>query len=257
MNAIIAAAGMGTRLGNFTKDRPKCMLELNGKKLFDRQTDLLLKNGISEINVVIGYRKEWFKDKRFKYFVNKDYADNNILHSLFCAEKAMDTGFLFSYSDIIYDGVIVEQMLNQNSDIAIAVDPEWRSHYKGRIEHPIEQAELVFSEDGEKRISKIKKNGDCANACGEFLGIACFSKRGAKNLKEVFGELRNYYSRNPDKPFHSARSFKQSYLTDMFQEMVDRGYRVNIVKIAGKWTEIDTPEDLLTARAMWSDEKGN
>jgi len=256
MNAIIVAAGMGKRLGGFTVDRPKCMIEINGKTLLKRQTDLLLRNGISRINVVVGFKKEWFTDKRFGYFLNTSYENNNILHSLFCAEKAMDKGFFFSYSDILYESVIVRQMLNQDSDIAIAVDPEWESYYEGRIEHPIDEAELVFSENGET-VTQIRKNAEHTNALGEFLGLACFSEQGAKDLKEVFGELQNYYARNPGKPFHSARSFKQAYLTDMFQEMVDRDYRVTIVKIEGKWAEMDTPEDLRKVRKVWSDEKGN
>ena len=256
MKAIIVAAGMGKRLRGFTSDKPKCMIEINGITLFERQTELLLRNGISEVNVVIGYRREWFTNNEFVYHINTDYENNNILHSLFCAETAMDTGFLFSYSDIIYDADIVRQMLDQDSGISIAVDTGWEMHYKGRLEHPMAEAELVFSEDG-KSVSKIHKNGNHKNARGEFLGLACFNGRGAKDLKEVFGELRNYYARNPDKPFHSARSFNQAYLTDMFQEMVDRGYRVDIVEIAGKWAEIDTLEDLRAVREKWSDKKGS
>jgi len=256
MKAIIVAAGMGNRLRGFTSDKPKCMIEINGISLFKRQTEILLRNGISEINVVTGYRKEWFTNNRFTYHINTNYENNNILHSLFCAETAMDTGFLFSYSDIIYDADIVRQMLDQDSGISIAVDTGWKMHYKDRLEHPIAEAELVFSEDG-KTVSKIHKNGNHKNARGEFLGLACFSERGAKELKEVFGELLSHYEKNSDKPFHSARSFKQAYLTDMFQEMVDRGYRVNIVEISGKWAEIDTPEDLRSVRKIWADEKGN
>lgn len=256
MKAIIVAAGMGKRLRGFASDKPKCMIEINGRSLFKRQTEILLRNGISEINVVTGYRKEWFTNNEFVYHINTEYENNNILHSLFCAETAMDKGFLVSYSDIIYDADIVRQMLDQDSDISIAVDTGWKMHYKGRLEHPIAEAELVFSEDQET-VSKIHKNGDHKNARGEFLGLACFSERGAKGLKEVFGELLKHYEKNPDKPFHSARSFKQAYLTDMFQEMVDRGYRVNIVEITGKWAEIDTPEDLRSVREMWSDEKDN
>ena len=73
VNAIIVAAGTGKRLHDFTRDRPKCMIEINGRTLLERQTEVLIQNGISEINVVIGYRKEWFKDKRFRYFLNTDY----------------------------------------------------------------------------------------------------------------------------------------------------------------------------------------
>ncbi len=104
MDAIIVAAGMGKRLKGLTTDKPKCMLEIDGISIFTRQTDLFLENGITDINVVVGYKKECFTDKRFKYFVNNEYRKNNILHSLFYAEEAMDSGFLFSYSDIVYDG---------------------------------------------------------------------------------------------------------------------------------------------------------
>jgi len=255
MKAIIVAAGMGKRLSGFTSDKPKCMIEINGRSVFERQTELLLRSGITEINVVTGYRSEWFTNNEFVYHLNTNYENNNILQSVFCAEAAMDAGFLFSYADIIYDADIVRQMLDQNSDISIAVDTDWEMHYKGRLEHPITEAELVFSEDG-KTVSKIHKDGDHKNALGEFLGLACFNERGAKNLKKTFGELKAFYVRNPCESFHSARSFKKAYLTDMLQEMVDRGYRVNIVEISGKWAEIDTPEDLKSAREMWSDEKG-
>jgi len=242
MNAIIVAAGIGKRLKGFSDDRPKCMLEISGVSLFKRLTDLLLQSGISMINVVVGYRKEWFRDKSFRYFVNTDFENNDILHSLFYAEQAMDSGFLFSYSDIIYDRVIVRQMLNLEFDIAIAVDPNWEKHYEGRTGHPVDEAELVFSEDG-KIVTSIKKNGDYSKACGEFIGVAYFSRQGARDLKLVFDDLKDFYSRNPEESFHTAKTFKKAYMTDMFQEMTNRGYPVHIITTKGSWAEIDTPQD--------------
>ena len=91
MKAIIVAEGMGKRLRGFTNDKPKCMIDINGISLFERQTELLLRNGISQINVVTGYRREWFPNNEFVYHINAKYENNNILHSLFCAETAMDT----------------------------------------------------------------------------------------------------------------------------------------------------------------------
>jgi choline kinase len=227
------------------------MLEIGGVSLFERQTELLLTNGISSINIVVGYKKEYFTDNRFRYFVNKDYENNNILHSLFYAKDAMNSGFLFSYCDIIYDGVVVRQMLSSGSDIAVAVDPNWIKHYEGRTEHPIEQAELVFSRNG-KTVSEIRKHADYDNAVGEFLGIAYFSEVGARILKEVFFDLEEYFSSNPGKPFQTAKTFKQAYMTDMFQELAYRGYAVDIVKIEGNWAEIDTPQDLERVNTIWA-----
>ncbi|MBI4373680.1 MAG: NTP transferase domain-containing protein, partial [Deltaproteobacteria bacterium] len=68
MNAIIVAAGSGKRLREFTDLRPKCLLEINGVTLLERQVETLFRNGLSEINVVIGHRKECFTDTRLNYF---------------------------------------------------------------------------------------------------------------------------------------------------------------------------------------------
>ncbi len=250
MNAIIVAAGMSKRLREFTTDRPKCMVDINGKSLFKWQTETLFKNGISKINVVVGYKKEWFKNNKYHYYENKDFQNNNILHSLFYAEEAMGSGFLFSYSDIIYEGNIVKQMLSSGADIAVAADANWISHYEGRTEHPIEEAELLFSEDC-KTVSLMKKNADHEKAFGEFIGMAFFSERGAKVLINVFGELKEYYKKNSAKSFHTAKTFKQAYMTDMIQELADRGYIIEIVGVKGRWAEIDTSWDLEVVKKNW------
>ncbi|MBT6230319.1 MAG: adenylyl-sulfate kinase, partial [Candidatus Scalindua sp.] len=125
VKAIIVAAGMGNRMNHLTEEKPKCMLEVGGKTILDRLIDNFLNCGILNINVVVGYKKEHFDDDRYQCFVNHDYENNNILHSLFYAEEAMNSGFLFSYSDIIYDEAVICQMLESNSDITIAVDCNW------------------------------------------------------------------------------------------------------------------------------------
>jgi len=250
IKAIIVAAGMGNRMNHLTQKKPKCMLEVGGKTILDRLIDNFLNCGISNINVVVGYKKEHFNDGRYQCYVNHDYENNNILHSLFYAEEAMDSGFLFSYSDIIYDEVVIRQMLESNSDIAIAVDCNWLEYYEDRVDHPISEAELVFSEN-RKTVTLISKDADFKNAFGEFLGVAYFSRRGAEILKDVFNDLSQYYYANSHQTFHTAKSFEKAYLTDMLQEIINRGYSVDIVQIKGNWTEIDIPRDLTVSEQLW------
>ncbi len=254
IKAIIIAAGMGNRMNHFTKEKPKCMLKVGGKTILDRLIDNLLNCGVSNINVVVGYKKEHFDDDRYQCYVNHDYENNNILHSLFYAEEAMDSGFLFSYSDIIYDGSVIRQMLESNSDIAVAVDCNWLEYYEDRVDHPISEAELVFSED-RKTVTLIRKDADFKNAFGEFLGVAYFSRKGAKILKDVFYDLLQYYNENSHQTFHTAESFKKAYLTDMLQEIINRGYSVDLVQIKGNWTEIDIPRDLTVSEQFWGKEE--
>lgn len=58
MQGIILAAGMGTRISKYFKDAAKCMLEINGEKLIERQINALNKAGIKRIIIVCGYKKE-------------------------------------------------------------------------------------------------------------------------------------------------------------------------------------------------------
>jgi choline kinase len=116
--AIIVAAGMGKRMKHHTSDKPKILLEVGGVTLLERLTNNLQKSGITDINLVVGYKRELFQGlNKYKVFVNDDYENNNILNSLFYAEDAMHSGFFFSYSDIVYDENIVKQMRSDNSDI--------------------------------------------------------------------------------------------------------------------------------------------
>ena len=58
MQAIILAAGMGRRLGEFTKQNTKCMVQVNGTRLIDRLLGQLSKLSLSRIVIVIGYEGE-------------------------------------------------------------------------------------------------------------------------------------------------------------------------------------------------------
>src|SRR3954452_23487062 len=58
MKAIILSAGQGSRLGHMTDDRPKCLIEFNGRSLLDRQLDALAANEVEEAVVVTGFHDE-------------------------------------------------------------------------------------------------------------------------------------------------------------------------------------------------------
>ena len=61
MQAIILAAGMGKRLGEYTKDNTKCMLPINGERLIDRTLSILSNLQIKNVTIVIGYKGEKLK----------------------------------------------------------------------------------------------------------------------------------------------------------------------------------------------------
>lgn len=247
MKAIIIAAGPGSRLMPITDDKPKCLLEVKGKTIMQRQLETFKGCGINDIVVVRGYKGEMIDYHRIRYYENSDYKNNNILRSLFYAESEMDDEFVFSYSDIIFEQGVVERLLQSQADISLVVDVDWLVHYEHRYQHPVEEAELVMVENN--KVTKIGKSiVEPTKAYGEFIGLAKFTKRGAEILRSNYHRMVTKYH---GKSFQQAASLGKAYLTDMIQELIDIGYVIHNTDIKGGWIEIDTPEDLERAQRLF------
>ena len=89
MKAIILAAGEGSRLRPYTLDRPKCLVEVAGVSLIDRQISILQSCGIDEVVVIGGYRSEMLEGKGTRLKTNDRYAETNMVWTLFCAEEEL------------------------------------------------------------------------------------------------------------------------------------------------------------------------
>ena len=90
------AAGKGSRLGKYTKNNTKCMLEVYGKTLLERAIDALLKANIKDFIIVLGYKGDNVKkyieesglDKliNITYIYNDVYDTTNNIYSLYLAK---------------------------------------------------------------------------------------------------------------------------------------------------------------------------
>jgi len=238
--ALIIAAGLGSRLKEHTENLPKCMLDFGGKTLLQRQLDSYKKCGVQDISLIRGYKKDKINYKGIKYFENTDYKNNNILNSIFYAEKIINGNIIISYSDILFDSSVVERTINSDHDISVVVDIDWRGYYVGRKDHPISEAEnVIFNSNNEvEKIGKINTGNEEVH--GEFIGMIKLSNRGTEIFKEHFHRLKRIYW---NKPFQRAKVFQKAYLTDFIQELVDTGIKVHCVIIESGWKEIDTVED--------------
>ena len=87
MKVIILAAGMGTRLGKYTENLPKCMLNFNGKPLIQQQVETLRKAGITDISIVRGYQPEKIDLENVKDFLGKEKYMVNSYHNQAVTEE--------------------------------------------------------------------------------------------------------------------------------------------------------------------------
>ena len=245
MKAIIVAAGMGRRLGSHTAEIPKCMVDVGGKSILQHQVEALRAAGVDEINVVRGYLGDRITVPGLTFYENPEYRENNILASLFFAAPAMEGGFVFSYSDIIYDATVTRALVAAAGDYRLIIDRGWDRSYAGRHDHPVSEGELTLVEGASvKRVGKGLVSPDVT--VGEFIGLAYFSARAAARMRAEYERLRA--TAGDAAPFGSARALRKAYLTDMLNHLIAEGEAMTPVFIDGHWREIDTVEDLLRIR---------
>ena len=249
MRAIILAAGSGLRLGQHTKDIPKALLDLNGKSILERQISLLREHGVNEIFVVIGYKREKHILKDIEYIFNPRYSETEQLASMMVARTKIFDDVLIIFGDIIFDSQILQQILASNDDIAIAIDLDWEKSYNERPDNPKLLADKVLI--NQKKILQISAKEtslDIKNqAVGEFLGIIKLSGNGSKTIIKKYEELEKSHVGK----FHDADSLEKAKLVDILQELIDSKIEISPISIAGKWCEIDTPNDLERARKIF------
>jgi choline kinase len=242
---IIIAAGLGSRMGSFTEKLPKCMLPIAGRPLLHHTIDRLREFGCDQIVVVVGYKSEQIAAPDCVLVENTDFNNNNILHSLMCARDFLSDGVVCTYSDIWLEPEVITQLRETSGDIVAATDIDWEPYYIGRSDHPLSEAENVFLDSGNriKFLGKHLRPEDAGNFdCGEFLGLWRMSKAGTKQFVELFDELDEKLG--ADSPFQQAVAWSKSYITDLFQELIERGGEITASLTERQWAELDTRQDI-------------
>ena len=247
MKVVIISAGDASRLSQLTKEKPKGLLDINGKTILDRQISLFRSNGIDDIIIIRGALD--FGIKNVSYIHDEHCEQHDVLGSLMAAKDEIEGKVITSYSDILFDESILRQLLEFSGDIGIPIDLDWEKSYGDRTQHPRSEADNVLIKN--KKIIRIEKGIEKTTEdeiVGEFLGLMTLSKKGSEIFVENYLKLLHTHQGS----FHRSASLKKAYLTDMIQELIDLGYDVYPIIVSGEWCEIDTQQDLERARKLFS-----
>ena len=234
---IILAAGTGSRMGNFTKKKPKCLLEINNESILSRQIRVIKECNINKIFIVGGYLVSLLKKFKLKTITNNDYRTSNMVWSLFKAKKYLNSKTIISYGDIIYHRKILKKLTENKSDIAIAVDQNYKKYWKSRFKNPFRDLETLKIEKN-KLIEIGKKTNSYKNIHGQYIGLIKLSNLGCKIFKKAFKELN---LRNDE---IQGKTIKKAFFTDFLQEMIMSGVKITPVFFKDPWVEIDTIKDI-------------
>ena len=114
MKAVILAAGKGSRLGTYTKGKPKCLLKLGSETILQREIRILQTCGIhrNEIYVVGGYRHELLRNDAPNLIINNDYEKKDNSYSLGLALKYVcDDNILILDADLCFEEELIYEIL--------------------------------------------------------------------------------------------------------------------------------------------------
>ena len=228
--ALILAAGRGSRLLDLTHDRPKCMVEVCGYPILKWVIDSLHQNGIDRITIIGGYRHEALPTSGLNVIVNGRWAETNMVSTLRCASsmlRAEET--IISYSDILYHPGIVATLLSCRDDIAITFDRKWRTLWEERFTDPLSDAESFRQESG-ALVEIGARASSLEDIKGQFMGLLKVTSRGWAQIESYLSGL-------------SSLEVDRLDTTSLLSRLVARGVRIAAIGVDGHWCEIDGPAD--------------
>tara|TARA_B100001123_G_C15295410_1_gene1018992 strand:+ start:169 stop:942 length:774 start_codon:yes stop_codon:yes gene_type:complete len=239
MQVIILAAGMGTRLGKLTHEKPKCMLEFQGRTLLKRQLDLLNESDIERIIVVKGYKQEKINYPGLKYYINTDFRTTNMVESFLCSAECFDRETLLIYGDILFDKNTLLAGLQSNDDIGVIVDSDFEEYWLARWDSlKVDSEGLVI--DDEYRIHSLGFDTDkIEDLQFRYVGMIKFSVEGLCSFRDNYLDLISGSITDEE---ISIR--KKISMTEMLQIMIEKGNNISAIPIKRGWLEFDSYSDV-------------
>ncbi|MFT3733894.1 MAG: phosphocholine cytidylyltransferase family protein [Rhodocyclaceae bacterium] len=230
MHAILLAAGRGSRMGQSTRDKPKCLTPLLDQPLLAWQLATLRTAGVADIHVVRGYRKELLPAEGFNTFDNDDWADTNMVATLRCAAPILQQHTsIVSYSDIVYHPDHIRALTAAQGDIVITYDRQWEALWRLRFNDPLADAETFRQQDG-RLLSIGERAGSIADIEGQYMGLLRFSPAGWAQVEAFLDTL-------------TAERRARIDMTSTLRGLLDRGVGICCLPVDGRWCEVDSEED--------------
>ena len=259
MKAILIAAGRGKRLGQHTDELPKCLVPVGERSILGWVMRAFAAAGVDELVIIRGYRGDVLEagaraaappGMMLRFVDNPAWETNNILLSLAYARAELDGPVLLSYSDIIFTPAVARAVVAAPGPIDLVIDAAFEQIYVGRTDHPLEEGEVADLDDA-GRVKRVGKQAlPPADAYGEFIGLLKLDAEGAAIIGAAIDDVLARYAGRDHEPYQRAARMRSAYLTDLLQELIDRGVPMRPVTIRGQWREIDTGQDLERATLL-------
>lgn len=224
--AVIMAAGLGTRFGNYADNIPKGFIHVSGKSMIQRSIDTLISCDIDRIIIGTGYKKEYYEALIEKYpqiecCYSSLYAETNSMFTLYnCRNTIGDDDFLLLESDLVFERKAITSLLSDNHDDIMLISPVVKFQ---------DQYYIESDADGYLQNCSINKEKILPN--GEMVGIHKLSNTFYKRMCAEYAIIVH------EKP-KLGYEYQLLYMSQHFSP-------VYVLHVEGlKWYEIDDIQDL-------------
>ena len=245
MQSIILAAGLGSRLGELTKECTKCMVKINGITLIERMLRQLDRYGMDRIIIVTGYKgdilKDYVQNLRINtpvvFVDNSDYRHTNNIYSLWLTREFLEEmDSLVLESDMIFEDRVIEKMLaiDNGCGTFVARPRPWMD---GSIVKLDKDNKIVYFVDDEevKRIDPSSYH--------KIVSIYKFKKRYVSEKYMTY--LNEYVKKNKDNNLYES-------LLKVIDLDVEKKIPAEILD-EEQWYEINDIQDMDIAESMFAD----
>lgn len=175
--AIFLAAGFGSRMVPITLNTPKPLVLVNGKRIIETLLDAVVKAGIEEIIIVVGYLGEQFeilkkKYPNIKFIENKLYNEANNISSAYLIKDKLENSYVLESDLVLYNKNLIRKYEYQSNFLGMYTDrtDDWCFETKSGI------------------ITKQKVGG---LDCYQMIGISYFNEEDGKKLNKDIDNIYN------------------------------------------------------------------
>ena len=245
MQAIILAAGMGKRLGEYTRNNTKCMVPVNGTPLIDRMLNQLSRLNLNRVVIVVGYEgkklMEYVGEERnglrIEYIENSVYDRTNNIYSLALAkEKMQEDDTLLLESDLIFEDSMLSLLLD-NPFPNLALVAKYETWMDGTMVCIDKDCNIV------NFVTKAAFNYHHIDQYYKTVNIYKFSRTFSRDKYIPF--LEAYTKAVGNNEYYENVLRIITFLNSEELKALPVGHR--------KWYEIDDKQDLDIAEALFSD----
>lgn len=246
MQALMLAAGMGTRLGKYTEAMAKCMIKVGNKSLIAHAADALKLAGIKKLIVVVGWEgekliqfiKQNITGLEFEFIHNYDYASTNNIYSLYLAkEQLCQDDTILLESDLIFDKTLIQRMVESPEKDLVAA---------AKYEHWMDGTVTTIGSDGAIKSFIDKKHFRFSDAEKYYktVNIYKFSRDFCENQYIPF--LEAYIRAYGKNQYYEAVLGAIVHLDDT---------RLKAFVLENEnWYEVDDAQDLDIANTLFADD---